>query len=432
MRIRNSVHLGEWWLPQAVERRVSGALVCGEKAVLRLHSPIESTRSEETYFEPAIYGVCEGLGDVLLLDSWVEGQPSWSKTFGGYQSFVIRPQSLLLGRYPSSTSEPVFTAATFGVSGLFGWMRHKAPRLEPIVSDQGGVSGWHCGLPVSIVLSEDSEVRASVRLGLSGQSPNGALREQVFTEEALLVIESKAGPLDLSELWAACVRMVRLIELLRYETSEVEVDCLDVRGGDGRPIQMKSFRRSAEVLTQTSQSEPAVSWSFSEADWVGVCRKWNEVLDRDALPYHRLSSALSHSGTQELEGRFQNICSAIAAWVEHGGGSKSGAAKAQLEEVLEIGRQVLSVRWTEGSGELAKAARHYLTHGSTQQRPPQMYAQPEFLWGWIRRLTASLWAAVMRELGLPEEVLRAALSRSTRLRYDAMYAGLPRITRHNR
>lgn len=429
-----SAFLGEWWLPLHSGSRVKGTLLTGDTFVLRLHDALVNWTEDAPVFVPAIHGVCDKLGRVLLLDCWAESRSSLS-TLAGFSSFSVRVGKVLIGHHPSTDVVPTFCAATFRASGLLAWLRHRAPTLDVEIAEDGSIVGWKFGQAVTVPLIEDTEFRVSARLGFEALDNVAAYEGQAIGQAAQLLVESRDGGARLDALLAAGTRLVRLAELLQYREIDLRIDGLTAKDAQTaeshhlRPLPRTKFERQAHSAVDAL---PAIPLPLLTDVWSSICAKWHVVLARDSLPYHRLAKGLGLSGTQVLEDQFLNVATAVAAWVEHGGGSGQTDPKLQFREVLDVGMELLGATWPDASAEIAKGLRHYLVHGNLKERPADMYADPAFLLGWTRRLTAALWAAVMKELGIPQTLIRSAPSRSSTLRYDIHRAGSPSATHPSR
>lgn len=91
------VAIGEWWLPTAPERRAKGVLIQSDDVVLKLFELLFASHSDEVRFVPALRGVCDELGHVLLLYCWIECR-GIQAGFAECASHQARAQTLLAGR----------------------------------------------------------------------------------------------------------------------------------------------------------------------------------------------------------------------------------------------------------------------------------------------------------------------------------------------
>lgn len=416
------VAIGEWWLPSSPERRVKGALIQSDEVVLKLFEPLVASERDEINFVPALRGVCDELGNVLLLDCWLE-RSGMLAHLAEYASHRARAQTLLHGQIADDSAHPKFAVARYEVEGLLGWIDPGGAHWDAQLSEDKEHIWTYKGQP-PIQVFEDEAVRMTVYVGLSASDDSFDAARQHFRESAILEVASKRGRVELSELQAACTKFVRLLELMLYRRSRVTLRNLYYTLEDGDSgLRAHSCREETEDSPQW-RGLPAIAKQHVAPAFDAICAKWDAAFTRNPLPYHRLAASLSHSTRDPLEQRFSNICAAIAAWVEHGGGAGSSAIDHQIREVLSIAEKTFGTGIAAMPVQVVKNARHFLAHGDPKRRPQQMHQGSWFLWGWTRRLTACLWVAVINQLGVPAEVIRGASSRSATLRYDAFQVPL--------
>lgn len=317
------------------------------------------------------------------------------------------------------TAHPTFAAAQYEVEGLLGWIVPGGTDWDTQLAE-GNRRIWTYRSEPPIKVFEDETVRITAYVRLSAAKDSFDPMRRNFGESAILEVASKRGRVELSELHSACTRFVRLFELMLYSKLELRLSKLYYTP-EGRDYGLEAIsRHGGNQDFPRRQDRPAVRRQDVASMFDAVCIKWAAAFARNSLPYHRLAASLPHAVKDPLEQQFLNICAAIAAWVEHGGGSGSNVTKHQLKEVTSIAARTFGQsQLADLSVEVVTYARHYLAHGNPNQKPQQVHQGSWFLWGWTRKLTACLWASVMSELGVPAEVIRGAASRSTALRYDA-------------